>query len=60
MSLNREFLIWKERGRVREREGWAGGRVGEQVSWQAYLRFWRDREKRERYREIERHRNQET
>jgi hypothetical protein len=29
MSLNREFLIWKERGRgVRERE--VGGRVGRQ------------------------------
>jgi hypothetical protein len=25
MSLkNRGFLFWKERGRVREREGWAG------------------------------------
>jgi hypothetical protein len=25
MSLNREFLLWKERGRgVREREGWEG------------------------------------
>ena len=45
MSLNREFLIWKERGiglrerRVggseRKREGWAGERVGRQ----AYLRF---------------------
>jgi hypothetical protein len=45
MSLNREFLIWKERGiglrerRVggseREREGWEGERVGRQ----AYLRF---------------------
>jgi hypothetical protein len=39
MSLNREFLIWKERRvereREREREGWAG----EQVSRQAYLRY---------------------
>jgi hypothetical protein len=28
MSLNREFLIWKEIGRVieREREGWEGVR----------------------------------
>jgi hypothetical protein len=25
LSLNREFLIWKDRGRgVREREGWVG------------------------------------
>jgi len=29
MSLNREFHIWKERGRgVREREGWVGGSAG--------------------------------
>jgi hypothetical protein len=37
MSLTSEFLIWKERGRVRERERerWAY----EQVNRQAYLRF---------------------
>jgi hypothetical protein len=36
MSLNREFLIWKEReGGVREREGGVGGRAGGQVSRQA-------------------------
>ena len=30
MSLNRKFLIWKERGRgVREREGWEGVRERE-------------------------------
>jgi len=53
MSLNREFLIWKERGRgVRERErgGWAGHQA---VIFR--IRFGRDRET-----EIERHRNKET
>jgi hypothetical protein len=36
MSLNREFIIWKEGGRGGgEREG----KAGEQVSRQAYLRF---------------------
>jgi hypothetical protein len=42
MSLNREFLIWKERGRgVRERErgGWAG-----QQAVIFRIRFGRDRE----------------
>jgi hypothetical protein len=29
MSLNsRKFLTWKERGRVREREGWADQQAG--------------------------------
>jgi hypothetical protein len=35
ISLNREFIIWKEGGRGAEREG----KAGEQVSRQAYLRF---------------------
>jgi hypothetical protein len=58
MSLNnREFLIWKERGKG-EREG--------QVSRKAYLKLsyvWergRDRGEIQRYRELERHRNKVT
>jgi hypothetical protein len=46
MSLNREFLIWKERGRgVREREksGWAG-----QQTVISKIRFGRDRGERQR------------
>jgi hypothetical protein len=32
MSLNREFLIWKERGRgVRERERWVAGSAGSHI-----------------------------
>jgi hypothetical protein len=45
MSLNREFLIWKER--------WRGVRESERCGWvsrQAYLRFKRDTE---RQRDIE-------
>ena len=31
MSLNREFLIWKERGQGRERERGAGWQAGQQA-----------------------------
>jgi hypothetical protein len=60
MSLNREFLIWKEKGigvrerereREKERERWAGGSAGRIFK----VRFGRDREierrTRQRYRE---------
>jgi hypothetical protein len=39
---HREFPIWKERGRVCEREGWEGVRKGETergVCQQAGIRF---------------------
>jgi hypothetical protein len=60
MSLNnREFLIWKERGRGRERGGRAGEQAGQQVGI-FKVRFGRDIEIEGRYKEIERHRNKET
>jgi hypothetical protein len=58
MSLsNREFLI-REREGVKEREGWAGRSAGRHIY--GYVRCGRDRGERQRYREIERHRNKET
>ncbi len=51
MSLiNREFLIWKERGRMRERERgvWAGQQAGI-----FKVRFGRDRQKEGRDRDTE-------
>jgi hypothetical protein len=45
MSLNREFLIWKERGRVSRSVG---------RHFQGLVRFGRDRVDRQRYREIDR------
>jgi hypothetical protein len=50
---NREFLIWKERGKRGER--WAG-----QQAAIFMVRFERDRKERQRYKEIERHINKET
>jgi hypothetical protein len=44
----------------REREGVRESERCGRVSRQAYLRFSRDRGERQRYREIERHRNKET
>jgi hypothetical protein len=61
MSLNREFLILKERGRgVREREGgWAGQQA---VIFMVSLgKVWeRKRGETETQRDRERHRNKET
>jgi hypothetical protein len=52
MSLNREFIIWKERREgVREREGWVGGSAG--IHIQGKVRFWRDRGQRQRDRDRE-------
>jgi hypothetical protein len=55
MSLNnREFIIWKERGRGGRACGWAGQQAGI-----LKVRFQRDRGERQIYRftEVGRHRN---
>jgi hypothetical protein len=59
MSLNREFLIWKEQGRRCEREGEVGGWAGQKAVI-FKVRFGKDRGDRQRYKDIERHRNKET
>jgi hypothetical protein len=63
MSLNREFLIWKERGRGEkgrgrglERERWAGRSAGRIFK----VRFGREREKEGKDRDIERGTSKET
>ena len=62
MSINRVFLIWKERGRVceREREGWEGVSRSEGRHIEGLLRFGRDRGERQIDRETERLRDIET
>ena len=56
---NREFLIWKERGRGCERERERGGLAGRRVGI-FNVRFGRDREIEGRYIDTERQRDIET